>query len=231
VALALWALLTRRVRGLIGCFCLALIILLTVSAAGVTIPGAASRGGAVNVSEIAARGIAPFNADLAEKLSPHAQQYAGTTEWRRKWWGYIWAGVNESEERQLVGYGYGFPLSDLFPQLSEELVRTPHNIFFFTLGYSGWIGVGVFTSLQLALLVWLARAYRVTRSPFGLMVWVIALCSGMFGNFYETPYNSVPYFVLLGMALAPLAGDLADAARLAAAPGRRDVPAYEGRSA
>jgi hypothetical protein len=45
------------------------------------------------------------------------------------------------------------------------------------------------------------------------MVWVMALCAGLFGNFYETPYNALPYYLLVGMALAPVAGELAEAAR------------------
>jgi len=44
----------------------------------------------------------------------------------------------------LGGHGYGFPLGDLVPYLEGEFIRTPHNEFFYALGYTGWIGVLLF---------------------------------------------------------------------------------------
>jgi hypothetical protein len=220
-AVLVWAVFTRRFRTVLGAAAVAMVLLATVSAAGLSIPGAPSRGGAVNISEIAARAVAPLDTELAARLSPHAGSYAGTTEWRREWWNHIWDGVHADPDRRLLGYGYGYPLSDLYPQLSEELVRTPHSVFFFTLGYSGWLGVAVFAAFQGGLLAALVHASRVTANPFGVMLWVVGLAAGMFGNFYETPYNALPFYVLVGLALGPIAGELADAARTAAAPAAR----------
>ncbi len=223
-----WAVLTRRVRGLLLALGLALLVLVTLAAADVEIPGAASRGGGVSVQGIAARSVAPFDEAFAARLSPEAENFAGTTEWRREWWDHIWAGVHENHQRELVGYGYGFLLSDLFPQLEQEAVRTPHNVFFFALGYTGWLGVVSFGGFQAVLLACLWRSYRRTGNPIGPALWVMGLTEGLFGNFYETPYNALPFYALLGLALAPVAGPLAEAAQAAVGRGRTRVVATPG---
>ena len=216
---ALWAVLTRRVRGLVVALLLALLALLTLAAADVELPGAATRGGGVSVQSIAARSVAPFDEELATTLSPEADNFAGTTEWRRKWWDHIWSGVHDSEQRELFGYGYGFLLSDLFPELEEEAVRTPHNVFFFALGYTGWLGVVLFFGFQAVLMVVLWQAYRRTGNPLGPVLLVIGMTEGLFGNFYETPYNALPFYALLGLAMASVSGAVGDAARAAADAG------------
>jgi hypothetical protein len=74
----------------------------------------------------------------------------------------------------------------------------------------------VFAALEVTLLAYLWQVFRSGGNPFGLMLLVMALCTGLFGNFFETPFNAVPYYWLIGLALAPLAGELAEAARQAA---------------
>jgi hypothetical protein len=219
VAVALWALLTRRLRGLIAFGALGLLLLLVLSAARLDIGAASKRGGDVTLGGMVARAVAPFDSELAHRLSPEsAQTFAGTAEWREIWWNNIWKGVNGDQSHQLLGYGYGFKLSDLFPGMTQENVRTPHSVFFFSLGYAGWLGVAVFATLEAAFLAFLWAVYRIDRNPFGLMLLTMALCTGLFGNFFETPYNAIPYYSLIGLALAPVAAELAEAARRAGTP-------------
>jgi hypothetical protein len=216
VAVALWAVLTRRLRGLIAMTALGVLLMLVLSAARVNLGASSERGGNVTLSGVVARAIAPFDSALAEQLSPDlADSFAGTAEWRTTWWHGIWRGVNEEESRQLAGFGYDYKLADLFPGMDQANVRTPHSVFFFSLGYGGWLGVAAFATLEAALAAFLWRLYRISGNPFGLMLLTMALCTGLFGNFFETPYNAIPYYTMIGLALAPIAGELGDAARRA----------------
>lgn len=83
-------------------------------------------------------------------------------------------------------------------------LRTPHNIFFYALGYGGWIGVALFFLLQVSLARLLLRAYRVTGQPFGLVFWAMSLSLAFFGNFFETPFGAIPFYLLTGLAIAPV---------------------------
>ena len=66
----------------------------------------------------------------------------------------------------------------------------------------------LFAVVQVTLLAHLWRAYRSTGELFGVLLWIMGLAAGLFGNFYETPYNAIPYYLLLGLCLAPVAGEL-----------------------
>ena len=123
--------------------------------------------------------------------------------------------MHERQDRTLYGYGYGFQLSGLVPYI-PEVIRTPHNVFMYALSFSGWIGVGLFVVVQLLLARRLWEVYRVTTNPIGLLIWAMGFVAANFENFFETPYMAIPYYFLLGVALSPLSGDLADAARRAA---------------
>ena len=77
-------------------------------------------------------------------------------------------------------------------------LRTPHNIFYYALGYSGWLGVFFFFSLQAACgaLVW--RAYKLTGQSFGVALWASTLLTAFFGNAFETPTGAIPCYLTLG---------------------------------
>jgi hypothetical protein len=174
------------------------------------IPSPAGRGGSISSSELVARAVAPISRDTALEYSrKNTSMYAGTASWRTMWWSAIWRSVHVKTETTLLGYGYGFPLHDLMPELRGTDVRTPHNVFFYCLGYSGWIGVAAFYSFQAALGLLMFRVWRTTGQPFGFMIWLGALVGGHLGNLYETPFGAIPLYLMTGMSAAPLVGPAA----------------------
>lgn len=168
-----------------------------------SMPSPASRGGAISTREIIGRAIASVDREAAGEYSKNARTYAGTVSWRTNMWDSIWTSSNESKSATLFGHAYGFPLSDLVPYLHGMNVRTPHNVFFFALAYSGWLGVLLFFGLQLALLQLLWRGYQVTGQTYGIALWVIGMVGGLFGNVFETPFGAIPYYLLIGAAASP----------------------------
>jgi hypothetical protein len=120
------------------------------------------------------------------------------------WWLAIWDSVHESRERALLGYGYGYALGDLVPYLAGSFIRTPHNVFFYALGYTGWIGVGVFGLLfaEITKLSW--GVYRINGQPFAIVFVVTTGICSLFTAFFEAPYGAVPFYVITGCACAPL---------------------------
>ena len=82
-------------------------------------------------------------------------------------------------------------------------LRTPHNIFYYALGYSGWLGVLFFFSLQAACgaLVW--RVYKITGQSFGVVIWASTLFTAFFGNAFETPAGAIPCYLTLGLIIGP----------------------------
>jgi hypothetical protein len=112
--------------------------------------------------------------------------------------------VHESTSRALFGYGFGFRLGDLVPYLEDSATRTPHNVFFFVLGYTGWIGVLIFILFQaeIARLLW--SVHRRSGQPFGIVFWAAMLAFSLFTAFFEAPYGAIPFYLLAGCACAPL---------------------------
>jgi hypothetical protein len=130
--------------------------------------------------------------------------YNGTITWRETWWRAIWANSQENYTNLLIGPGYGFLLKNLVNYLKAfGDIRTPHNIFYYALGYSGWIGVIIFFSLQGAcgVLVW--RAYKLTGQSFGVAIWASSLFTAFFGNAFETPSGAIPSYLTLGLIIGP----------------------------
>ncbi len=163
-------------------------------------------GGAISSSEIVARGIAAVSPDLAQDLtgSDNVGFYSGTITWRETWWRAIWANSQENYTNLLIGPGYGFLLKNLVNYLKDSSdIRTPHNVFYYALGYSGWIGVVLFFSLQAACGVLLWRAYRVTGQAWGLAVWAPSCYSAFFGNVMETPAGAIPFYLTMGLIIGP----------------------------
>jgi hypothetical protein len=151
--------------------------------------------------------IAPINLELAKELSPQAKYHADTAEWRELWWGEIWRSVHSNPTLEAFGYGYGFPLVSLAPVGGEhgygEAIRTPHSVFYYVLGYTGWVGVVVFSVLQFAIVRLLWRSYRLTGQAAGLVFWVLGMVRFFFEEGLETPMKAIPFYLLLGMTMAP----------------------------
>jgi hypothetical protein len=153
------------------------------------------------------RALAPFRADVS---SMEAAQGSGGTDpqeatfvFRTVWWLAIWDSVHSSLQTTVLGHGYGFPLGDLVPYLEGAFIRTPHNEFFFALGYTGWLGVALFFLFQFGILRLLIEAHRVTAEPFGIVLWVAMMVFGMFFPLCETPYGAIPFYLLTGWLAVP----------------------------
>ncbi|MEQ1887036.1 MAG: O-antigen ligase family protein [Bryobacteraceae bacterium] len=169
-----------------------------------SMPSPSDRGGVVSTREIVGRALASIDEEAAHEYTTNSAIYAGTVSWRTRWWRAIWDASLETPAITMIGHGYGYPLHDLVPYLRGTDIRTPHNIFFFALGYGGWINVILFFGLQFALLGLLWRVWQATGQAFGLAMWVIAMVGGLFGNMFETPFGAIPYYLLIGAAAAPL---------------------------
>jgi hypothetical protein len=212
VGLLIWGVLERKMSKVLSLGGLLLALLLVGFIADVDLPGPAERGGRISSSEIAARGLSAISPQLAQEYtsSKNIGMYAGTVSWRTRWWKAIWSSVNdESLTRTLIGNGYGFPLGDLVPYLRNVELRTPHNVFFFALGYSGWIGVALFFSVQSAIFGMLWRVYKLTGQAYGLAIWAFTLTTAFFGDSFESP-TVIPSYICIGLFIGPvLCGKLA----------------------
>ncbi len=216
-----WGMLTGRLGrvirvGLAGVAVLGMLQLADVELVGRT-------GTSVSIAETLARAIAPLSLDLAKELSPNAVYHAGTAEWRELWWDQIWRSVHATPMLEAFGHGYGFDLFGLAPpevragQPAE--IRTPHSVFYFALGYTGWVGVVLFGALQLAILRLLWRSYKLTGQPVGLVWWVMGIAMASFEEGFDTPFKAIPFYLLCGMAIAPLLQAVAGARSAAGTPG------------
>ena len=203
LGMLLWALMAKRVGKLLGVMAFGAVLLGAGWVLDLRIEFA--RGASeYSARNIVAAVVAPFDEQAAAQYSSDARNFAGTTEWRKDWWTGIWNGVHSSPMRTAFGTGYGFELtSDAHLKSSDDELRTPHNWFFYALGYGGWLGVALFVFLLSALGTLLWRAFRSTGIAFGLPFLVLSATVGAFSNYFETPYAAIPVWVIAGMAAAP----------------------------
>jgi hypothetical protein len=200
-----WAIVTKRFGRFLTASMVVVLLLIFGYVFDLKIPET-TRG---NRGEISARNIvgavvAPIDKETALEYSVTAKRYAGTAEWRTDWWNAIWRSVHEDPVRSLIGHGYGFPLTSLVPFLEGRTdLRTPHGVFFYALGYGGWVGVLLFAALLTGIGFALWRVYRLTGNPFGLVFIAIALGVASFGDFFETPFGGIPFYIIVGLACAP----------------------------
>jgi len=173
-----------------------------------SVPGPEGRGGGdISIRQLTDRAIAPFRADTSDAKAAAgigAESQESTFVWRTVWWLFIWNAVHSSLNTTVWGFGYGYPLGDLAPYLAGEFIRTPHNEFFYALGYTGWIGVVLFFLFEAEILRLLWRVNRATREPFGVPFWVSMMAYGMFFPLGETPYGAIPFYLIVGWIAAPV---------------------------
>ena len=74
----------------------------------------------------------------------------------------------------------------------------------YALGYTGWLGVMLFLTLHLTLGGLLWHCYRVTGQAFGFCFWVLVMIRSNFDIFFESPYFAIPYYIVIGICLAPV---------------------------
>ncbi|HZF39578.1 MAG TPA: O-antigen ligase family protein [Blastocatellia bacterium] len=204
IGFAIWGILSRKLgKMLIGAG--AIIVLLGAGyLADFSMPAPSGRGGQISTRDVIGRGLSAIDPEVASGYSESAAITAGTVEWRKTWWEAIWNSVHETDTGTLFGHGYGFPIADLVTYLKNGNIRTPHNIFFFCLAHGGWIGVILFFAFQLTIfrLHWLT--YKLTKQPFGMAYLAMCVSGACFGNFFETPFGAIPYYLITGLAIAPL---------------------------
>src|SRR5579864_6219053 len=163
-------------------------------------------GTRISADYLVARAIAPFSRNLAEQLASAKEVMfaAGTTAWRLIWWANIWQEIHSRPSTALLGFGYGYPIGDLNPDIQPgTFIQTPHSVFFYPLAFSGWLGVAVFGLFQIEIVRLLWRSYRITGLAFGVVCWAALLTMSVFEDFFETPIDAIPFFLLLGAAVAP----------------------------
>lgn len=200
-----WGLLTRRFGRVIAMGMAGLAVIGMIELAGADFTG---RTGGVSLGGTLARIIAPLDIELAREFSPDAKRHASTAEWRERWWDKIWLSVHSNPTLEAFGHGYGFDLFGLAPESvrgdqTDWEVRTPHSVFYYALGYTGWVGVALFVALQVAILRLLWRSFRLTGQPAGVVFWVLGMSAACFEQSFETPYKAIPFYLLMGMGIAP----------------------------
>jgi hypothetical protein len=205
VAASVWAVLSKR----IGQFCAFLGIVACLLFIGlvfdIRLPGASGRGGEISVQGVVGRSLATVDPSAASKYLDitDSESVNGTVKWREDWWHAILLSINKGDAAMyFLGHGYGFPISSL--AAVGGLIRTPHSIFFFALGYTGWVGVGIFYFFQLTLLYALYRVYLINRQPFGIVFWFYQLSVAHFGMYLESPTGAIPFYIIVGICISPL---------------------------
>lgn len=203
-----WGLLTGRFGRVILVGMAGLLVLGLIELGGVQIRLSSSSGSGATLSrDVLGIVIAPIDPKLAYKISPRAAIKTETAEWRQKWWDQIWLSVHSKPLLEAFGHGYGFDLWGLAPEKvragQAEDIRTPHNIFYFALGYTGWVGVALFGFLQLATVRLLWRSFRLTRQPVGLVWWAMGMSMAFVEVSFDTPYKAIPFYLLMGLSIAP----------------------------
>jgi O-antigen ligase len=199
VGLFVWGLVTRRLKRTLAACGVVALVLVVMLAIDFKAPGAESRGAEeISARDLVGRALAPVDSDLAEDYTSYYKMDAGTAIWRTIWWAAIWQSVNENRGTSLFGFGYGYSLGDLVPYLEGEFIQTPHNVFFYALGYTGWIGVLLLALLEIELVRLLWKAYRRTGLPSGIVLWAAVFAFALFTPFFEVPQGAIPFYLIVG---------------------------------
>ena len=160
----------------------------------------------ISVRSIVGQVMAVVDQREATRSSDNFDTRASTIEWRIYWWKAIWRDLHSgSTMRALIGPGYGYPIWDLHEDPLEDFpLRTPHSVVFYTLGYTGWIGLLLFALMDASLLVALWVVYRRTGESFGICIWILGNVAAVFDPYFETPYYAIVFYLLVGVSLAGL---------------------------
>ncbi len=217
IGLIAWFLVTRQSKRFAQTAAILAAVFALMYVTDFSLPGPEGRGGGeISVRQLTDRALSPFQADMSDARAAAgigAETPEATFVWRTVWWLNIWDAVHASGSTAMWGFGYGYPLGDLVPYLTGQFIRTPHNEFFYALGYSGWIGVLLFFAFQqeIGRLLW--KSNRLTGDSFGVPFWIAMMAYGMFFPLGETPYGAIPFYLTVGWAMAPVLRHETGAAR------------------
>ncbi len=207
LALMLWGKLSKRMGRVFSVLGVLAAILLIAALIDLKLPPLAGRGGELSARGTLGRMAGSFSPDLAAEVSGSrgdAAMYYGTVIWRKHWWAAIREEVSKDPLTLTFGMGYGYPLAHLAGKdVEHQGTRSPHSIFYFTLAYSGVVGVVIFFWLEICLIRLLYRVYMVTGQIFGLAYFVYSFAGAFFGNFLETPAG-IDFYLLLGLCIGPM---------------------------
>ena len=208
LALMVWGKLAKKMNRVFSILGFISLVLLIAAVVDLRLPPIAGRGGELSARGTLARMAGAISPELAEEVSGEradAAFYYGTVYWRQHWWAAIREEVSKEPKTLIIGLGYGYPLAKLAGNSGTEGqgTRSPHNIFYFTLAYSGFVGVGIFFWLEICIFRLLYRAFKVTRQTFGLAYFVYSMFGAFFGNFLESP-AAISFYLLLGLCVGPM---------------------------
>jgi hypothetical protein len=215
VGVVVWAYLAGHVKRVLQSFAVFACLFAVMYVSNFSLPSPEGRAEErFSARSVVDRGVAVFRADVSDESAAagvgKTESQEATFVFRTVWWFAIWNAVHADWKTALWGLGYGFPLGDLVPYLEDHFIRTPHNAFFYALGYTGWIGVIAFVLFQATILRLLLRARQVSGDSFGVAYWSAVTVYAMFFPMGEAPYGAIPFYVISGCAAAPaLQGALA----------------------
>ena len=212
IGVLVWGVITKQGKRLLHAGVIGAALLGMMYVTDFKLPSPEGRAeGDISVRQLADRGMAVFRADLSDESAAagvgEADSQEATFVWRTVWWLAIWNSAFEDGHAAVLGHGYGFPLGDLVPYLAGQFIRTPHNEFFFALGYTGWIGVALFFAFEVGILRLLWKVNRTTGEPFGVPFWVAMMAYGMFFPLGESPYGAIPFYLITGWIAARIVFD------------------------
>jgi hypothetical protein len=207
IVMVLWAKLTHNI-GRLAIFAGAIFgVLLLAALIDLKLPPLPGRGGELSARGTISRMAGSVSPEMATKFGADpitAKFEYGTVYWRN-WWANIRKEVTRDYTTEVFGLGYGYPLAHLADANVEKAgTRSPHNIFYFTVAYSGIVGFAIFGWLMVCFLHLLWKVYAVSGQTFGLVIFTYTLIGAFFGNLIETPQAAIPLYLLTGMSLATL---------------------------
>ena len=201
-----WGVLTGRLGRVMMVGMAALAVLGAIEFADIRLPG--RTGDSVSLSDNLARMIAPGQSRPSQAAEPESQV-------PRRHGGVARAVVEDRSGARCTPRRCSKPSGMAMASTSSawrrprsarpgELGGTdPHSVFYYALGYTGWVGVAIFGALQFAIARLLWRSYRATGQPVGLVLWVMMIARFSFEEGLETPFKAIPFYLLLGMAMVP----------------------------
>ncbi len=203
LACVVWAMAAKQMKRVLAMAGIIVILLGVGALLDVRLPGLPGRGGEISARDTLGRAISSVDPEWANEFSNNSGVYAGTVQWRKRWWQAIREQVFATPLTTVFGLGYGYPIGNLVSYIKGD-VRTPHSVIYFILAYSGLVGWALFAWFQFALLRVLWKVFKETGQIFGFAALVFFLVSSSFGNFFESPQRAVPTYLLLGMCIGPL---------------------------
>ena len=147
-------------------------------------------------------------------IAGYSDEYSSeTSRWRTAWWQAVYD--DTMNKGPVFGLGFGYDLATRFNREyyarsgGAATARNPHNVAFTFLGRMGFVGLALFSWLCLIIARETFRvvsAIRARRQPLeDINPWLVILTIlfvGLFSHTFEGPMAAVPFWSLLGLAIA-----------------------------